>query len=410
MTRLRKAEIGLAIVVTAAVGCRTAMPPAPHRVPDPLELPKGVAPLSEAAAVAARATLVAAERHDQATAAEKLKALPAGHPVTALVRLEVSFLAGQGVSESAWSFAETAPPWEAAWLLASLSAERDGQLIKALEAARRAAALAPQGRGSERARELEAQVVSTTVNAARDSLARGEAAVALRQAAAVLEFVPDAPGLRSLAVSAALATGDPGQAAMLVTALPDNAQGLELKGKVAEALGQWELAAELYGRLPAGAPGRCELIAGAQRHLRLANAPPYVSMALSSPVLNRRGLAAILMWEVPDLAAKAAGGVPVFEDVVNSAERTDIVTLVRAGVLTGDTVARRFSPSRPVAARELAATLERLAGVLGRRAPTWCETPVGGSGHDCLVLPLTPGGAETAELVRRVAVEGGECR
>ncbi len=66
---------------------------------------------------------------------------------------------------------------------------------------------------------------------------------------------------RFLAVRALLALHDTRGAAELVPGLPDTAEGLELKGNVAQALGQWDLALEFYNRLPADAPRRCELIA-----------------------------------------------------------------------------------------------------------------------------------------------------
>ena len=167
--------------------------------------------------------------------------------------------------------------------------------------------------------------------------------------------------------------GDAKSAAMLVPALPDTEEGIELKGQVAERLGQWDLAVDLYGRLPSSNPRRCELLRTAREQWRLVNAPPYLTRALGAKVLPRKGLAAILVWKAPELASQATGPASVFEDIVNLNERRDIITVVRSGVMAGDPVTRRFGAEHSVTPRELQAVLGRLATALGRRPLTWCD-------------------------------------
>jgi hypothetical protein len=193
-------------------------------------------------------------------------------------------------------------------------------------------------------------------------------------------------------------------AAELVPALPDSGEGLELKGAVAETLGQWDLALELYTRLPADDPHRCRLVAGARQRLRRSNAPPYLTKAFAESTLDRKGLAAIIAWEVPTLGKAGAGTVPVFEDVVQLAEGPDIVVVARAGVIPGDAIEHRFGPGRIVSSRDLAAALERLARALGRPAPVFC----GVRDHGCLALPDVVNGEAAATLVRKVAGGSGE--
>ena len=130
-------------------------------------------------------------------------------------------------------------------------------------------------------------------------------------------------------------------------------------------------------------------------------APPQVSRALGEAAVTRRQLAALLIWEAPFLVEKAAGPVPVFEDVIGLPEGRDIVVAVRAGVMVGDAIARRFGPNRQVSQRELLACLERLARVAAKPAPHWCEE--GGAADECLARPANLDGKTVAGLLRSVA-------
>ena len=71
-------------------------------------------------------------------------------------------------------------------------------------------------------------------------------------------------------------------------------EATELKGRVAEALGQWDMAANLYASLPDRHPGRCDLLEGARDQLRYRDAPPYLTRAVNAQAVTRKGLAAIL--------------------------------------------------------------------------------------------------------------------
>lgn len=349
--------------------------------------------------------MATAERGDWVGAERALARLPASHPVTTLVRLEVRFLRGESVAAEALSFAESAGDYGSAWALATLAAQKAGDLEASVAAARRAGALQPGARWDKLVADGEQALLAAALREASAMLAGGDGAGALEKARGILERSPAVTAARVLAVRAALVAGEARTAAALVTALADNPEATELKGRVAEALGQWEMAARLYAGLPERYPGRCELLEGAREQLRYQDAPPYLARALAAPTVARKGLAAILAWEAPALARRTSGAVPVFEDIVQIAERTDIVTVVRAGVVRGDAVARRFFPERQVGARELRVDLELLAAVLQRPAPRWCE---GGQPAGCLTVPPELSGRSVAELVRTVAGLGGE--
>jgi tetratricopeptide (TPR) repeat protein len=402
---LRRAASRFALAaVVALAACRSTVPLQIRRMPDPTRPPLAGPALTSAQLKAAREAVAAAEAGQASKGEKSLQLLPAGHPVRALAGLELAFLRGEAVLAQAEALAAANPGYGSAWGLVVLAARREGDDRAALAAARTASGLQPDAGWGRVASEIESALVERLVAQGDVLLRSGDAAGALAHAREALKSAPGAIGGRLLAVRALLALHDTRGAAELVPGLPDTAEGLELKGNVAQALGQWDLALEFYTRLPADSSHRCELISDARRRLRLSEAPPYLTHALAARPLRRAGLAAIIAWEVPALAGDAVGAVPVFEDVVQLQERRDIVTVARAGVIPGDPIARRFGPNRVVGPRELAATLDRLAEVLRRPAPRWC----GAAAPGCSQLPETVDGEAAAALVRRVAGEGGD--
>jgi len=397
----------LAATLGGVAACRTAaLPGPPARVPDPLSPPPAARPLAKQESQAIYRALAAAERGDGAAARRAMGGAPADHPAVALAVLEVRFLLGERVGDEADRLAQTQGDYRQAFSFAAQALHSEGRLAEALAAARRAMQLGGGADEARRARQLEALVIGGALELARAALAGGDGERAVALAHEALNHVPGAVSLIEILVRGYLLTGDVQAAARLVTALPDDGEGLELKGRVAAAGGQWELAASLFGRLPQGHPGRCGLLQDARRRGRLGQAPPYVQRALGSTNLTRAELAALVVWEVPVVQEHARGAVPVFEDIVNLAERRDVVAVVRAGILDGDPVTRTFSPHRRVRSRELMRVAERLVEVLGRAPVRWC----GEERHDLCLEP--PGevvtGAAASALLRRLAPEGEE--
>jgi tetratricopeptide (TPR) repeat protein len=402
---LRKASSSLlAALALALASCRTTAPPPVTRVPDPAAPPLVGGALPAGQADAARAAVGEAERGNFAASERYLAEIPQGQPVRTLAALEVRYLRGEKVAQQALELAAREPGYGSAWGFAAEAARREGDLRHALDAARSAARLQPDAGWTRVAEEIERAWVESTLDRGSELLRQGDASQALERAHEVLGVDAEAAGARLLAVRALLALHDSRGAAELVPGLPDTPEGLELKGAVAEARGQLDLAVELYSRLPASDARRCELLAAARRRWRLANAPPYLTKALAARSLDRRGLAAIVAFEVPAVAHRASGPVPVFEDVVQLPERGDIVAVARAGVITGDPVTHRFGPDRTVSPDELAGALDRLAAVLGRPKPEWCN----GETRGCLKMPVAVNGSSAAALVLDIAGGGGE--
>jgi tetratricopeptide (TPR) repeat protein len=388
----------------ATAACRTSAP-APTQLPDPSAFEASPEErLDEQQRRAVRGALEAAERGDFGRAERLLDGLPAANPVVRLVRLEVRLVRGEPVAGEMLALAQERPEWRTAWELAYLAARREGDAERAFEAVRRLAQLAPNAGWEGEARSARRALADELVSGASARLAAGDHAGALQASRRALELDPERTEARLTMARAHLAAGRPSEAAALVPALPDTPEALDVKGRVAEALGQWELAAQLFGSLPSSYPGRCESLVGAQSRLRRANAPPYVTRAFAAETLERMHLAVLLAWEVPALAAKDRGEVALFEDIVQLPEGRDIVTTVRAGLLEGDVISRRFRPHGVVDRTELATVLDKLASALGRERPRWCDST---DTAECLALPGRPDGERTAELIRRVA-HGGD--
>lgn len=391
-------------LLLVAVACRTVAPPTRiRRVPDPLTPLGPGAALTPAQQDALRRAVAIAESGEFLRAEKELRTLPSDHPAVRLAALEVVFLQGGSATAAAKDLATQYPTYAPAWGLLALAAQREGDLKLAIGAAQKAAELGLPGDWSENAVRWEGSLVDRLLAEGRSQLQKGDAAGALKTSGEVLALSPTATGARILATRAHLAMGEAKAAAMLVPALPDTEEGIELKGQVAERLGQWDLAVDLYGRLPSSNPRRCELLRVAREQWRLVNAPPFLTRAIGARSLTRKGLAAILVWKAAALARLATGPAPVYEDIVNLNERRDIITVVRSGVMTGDPVTRRFGADQVVTPRELQAVLGRVATALGRRPLAWCQ---GDDSAICVEVPATADGATAAALMDELM--GGE--
>jgi len=395
---------GLLALFLVAAACRSAAPTRISRVPDPTSPPLTGAPLGAEAATAARLAVAAAEAGDATAANRDLEAVPSPHPVRSLAALEVRYLRGEKVARQARELAEAEVGYGSAWGFAAVAARDEGDAQGALKAARRAEELQPSGGWEQFGEDVENSLTGALVGDGAAMLGAGNAAGALQKAREALAVGPDSTAARALAVRALITLHDLRGAAEMVPGLPDTPEGLELKGKVAEALGQWDLALDFYTRLPASNPRRCELVSTARTQWRLANAPPYLTGALAAKPLRRRHLAAIIAFEAPALGSEKSGAVPVFEDVVQIPERLDVLLVARSGVMPGDPIARRYGPDRTVSAREFQSTLDRLARALHRQPPHWCDD----GATDCVQMPDPLDGEAAAALVRQVAGEGGE--
>lgn len=395
---LRKALVLAWCLVVAA--CATT--PRGRGVLPELELEKAPWTLTAAQRKLARKVWVLADSGDLKAARAKLSALPGEHPLYLFLQLEIAFAGGElGLWPKVSAFAASFPSYRPAWELAVLVGEREGELLGASEAAEKVAALGGPARFRKKAGELVWQFLVAREEHLARLLASGQAAEALEQGRELLGRFPQHRRLRELSVRAALAAGKPEEAKLLVLPLPEDGPGLELKAEVAAAQGKWDVAAELYRRLPVDFPGRCAKARHAEEQARWQKAPPKVSKALASPRVSRGELATLVVFYFPQVVAKATAPAPLFEDLIGHPAQEEILVLVRAGIMSGDALTRRFGPSRVVSPRELEAVVQRLGKVLGLSTLSLCQG--GTASNGCLPLPAGERGVSGEDVVRLLA-------
>lgn len=391
------------LVGVALVSCTTG--PAPRGLfPDPLEPPVPPPPLTRSQTKAARevAALLAAAR--LADASRKLEALPANHAARELLQLERALAAGEAnLWPAVVSLTQRFPQYRPAWRLAVLVAEREGLYFEAAEAAEQLAQLVSGEPWHRRRDELLARALRQAEERVASLLQAGQAGEAADQAQALLARFPERRSVRELAVRAALAAGKVEQAKLLVLSLPEDEAGLEMKAEVAASEERWEVAVALLRRLPPHHPGRCSKLRQAEEQARWQKASPLAREARESGRLTRAQLASLLTFYFPLLAAKAQGPVPLFEDLVGVPQQADALVVVRAGLMAGDPLTRRFAPRRVVTGAELSKVLERLVEVLQVPGVNLCGND--GSVNDCLAVPSGKeevSGKEAAALFARL--------
>lgn len=400
MPLFRTASSSIVVLALLVGACQTGAPlSSVSGVPDPLQGDLPGIPLSPREQRAVREAVEAAARGDWARSERALTRVPWDHPVAEFSRMLVSHLQGNAVAQAARAFGNRFPGYQPAWELAVRAAGEEGDLVGALTLAREQSRLHPGPYWERQVSALGNALVAHGLAQGRSLLADGAAEAGLSLLRDVLQHRPDSEELRSLAVRSALAVEDLRSAAELVAAMPDSAAGLELKGRVAEALGQMDLALQLFRQMPSEVPGRCALIASVWNRWRLNDAPPALRGALQAEIVSRREVAALLVWEVPVLAEHVRGPVPVLDDAVGLPEVGEILVAVRSGIMHADLVSRLFRPDQQVSGEALGETLARLARLLGVPVPAWCGTEGQGG---CLTLPDVPSGAEAVLLIRQV--------
>ncbi|MCX7895795.1 MAG: hypothetical protein N2447_07560 [Thermoanaerobaculum sp.] len=343
-----------------------------------------------------------ADAGDVSGAKKLFVAFPPQHPLAELLQLGIAFGAGE---PNLWprlaAFAQAHPRYPTGWELALLAGEREGQLLGAAEAAQQLAQLTGQASWERRRTELVERFVRAAEEETAKLMAAGQAAAALETARRALEHAPQLRSLREVAVRAALAAGNTEAAKLLVLPLPEDEGGLLLKAEVAGVEGKWELAATLYRRLPPQNPTRCLRVREAEERARWQSPPALVRAAAQSPRLARGELAVLLLFYFPQLAEKAAGPVPLYEDLVGHAAQREVLILVQAGILQGDPLTRRVFPARAVTGQELQGVLTRLLAVLGFSHLNLCLANQGNA--QCLQLPAGERGITGGDVVRLLA-------
>lgn len=392
---------GLALAVCLVAASCATTPKGRGLLPE-LALDQAPVALTPAQKKLAREVWLRADAGNLPAARAKLSTWSGDHPIRLFLQLEIAFAAGElGLWSEVSAFANSFPGYRPAWELAVLVGEREGELLGASEAARRVAELGGPARFRRKSEELLSQFLVAREEQVARLLASGKAMEALEQGREALARFPEHRRLRELSVRAALAAGRNDEAKLLVLPLPEDGPGLELKAEVAAAQGTWDVAAELYRRLPVDFPGRCAKLRHAEEQARWQRAPARVHKALASQRLSRGELATLVVFYFPQVVEKAAAPAPLFEDLIGHPAQEEILVLVRAGIMSGDPLTRRFGPSRVVSPRELEAVVQRLGKMLGLASVSVCQG--GTSGNGCLPMPSGERGMSGEDTARLLA-------
>ncbi len=402
----RLALASMAVSIAALTGCvSTAHHPAVRMAyPSPLAGPG--APLAGRAvehAVAKGFAALEAGRPGEALAMAQRAAPSVAADV---LKAQAKLAADPGEAEHLLrGVVERAPGYAAAWLTLSVAAERNGDEKAAFDAARRGAALWNAPRWRERLAALHDRWITRRLAEARTALAAGDADRALDQTAALLELDPANIGAHVLKARALLRQGHPAEARAALERIRKTPEVIAMLGRIAEREHRWSEAMRLDASLPVGFPGRREALERAKNRWRISNLPAYVGAAIDAQALTRAQLAVLIVDLVPQVSTMAAGPAPVLPDIVGLPEQREIITAVRAGFITADTLEHRFFPARQVTPATVRKALSRLAHVLGGPAPHWCETGDRASG--CIQLGVPVEGHAVFQAMMPLLEQGG---
>jgi tetratricopeptide (TPR) repeat protein len=290
-------------------------------------------------------------------------------------------------------------------LTLSVAAEQETDEAEALAAARKGAGLWSRGTWSDRAERLHDGWVI-------DRISRSMQLVTEAAFAEALELVERALGLEpgnreGLLVKARALIGleRPSEAEKVLASLGADPEAVFLAATIAEQREDWVTAMDLYSALPEGFPQRDDRLSETQLKWRLSHQPRHVKEALHSTEITRSELAILMTALAPELDGLQGEPVPVLSDIVDAAGRREILTVVRVGLLDVDRLEHRFHPDRIVSEAEVRAALERLATLLQRRTPEWCEQLESSSECDMIAAPIS--GAEVATVILNRTEEVG---
>ncbi|HSL16838.1 MAG TPA: tetratricopeptide repeat protein [Methylomirabilota bacterium] len=308
-----------------------------------------------------------------------------------LLAAQIRLAAGEAdVKPDLVALCDRNPDYAGAWITLSVAAERVGDEIMALFAARRGAELWSDPRWTGRAEELEGRWVTERLERARGLLRDGSLESALTETRMALELAPDAPGAAVLEAEILLAAGRLDDAEAALADAPDSPGSPLIRGRIAELRGDWQAAMESYAMLPADHPERGAALDRAQIRWRLSVLPAHVDKAMASERLSRGELAVILVSLQPRLETLPGGSIPVMSDIVDHPGQREIVTAVRLGIMDADLLDHRFHPEAPASPAAVRRALDRAAVLLGESPARWCEEEdVVGSSCTSLGSPVT---------------------
>ncbi len=331
-------------------------------------------------------------------------------PHRRLLELQLDLLEGrEGTASALADLGLGHPAWAALWLTVAVAAEQQGNEAGALAAARRGAELWRHDRWSQRPLDLYQRWVLARLDEAEKLLAADDASAALAVLDRARALDPVVAGGDLLAARIKISLGQTDEADAILAELGAAPDAVLLRAELAELRGDWATAMELYRSLPVTTARRREGLARAQLQWRLTVLPAYVHQALASTSVRRGELAVILLALAPDVEAFATGAPILMTDIVELPYRREILSAVRADLLTADPVEQRFRPERVATAGEVRDAVEAVCHLLGYTPPVWCAGPIAPGSHErCRWLQAPIAGNDVATIVLSLTEETPE--
>jgi len=353
---------------------------------------------------------------DQALAV--LEADPGFQPA-AVLAAEIDFLEHRAARarDRLQPVSEAFPRYHAAsWVLA-LAADELGDVVLAYEALTRIGAALPGA--AQRASELAPRAVEITRKRFDQALASLHFEAAHAELDRLRTFAGDDPSTLEATWRLARAAGETGdeRAALerLVAAAPERRETVERlaeleieAGSLRAGLARLESLADHYPEDRALG----ERVERAKFRWRFENFPQAVRALARVPELSRASFARLVFWLVPQVRYAPIEAPPVATDILDHAQRNEIVRVLNVGLLDVDRSVHRFAPERPVSRLEVLAALLRvrarnhpnaacLAGIepsrFGRQVARTCDAAV-----RCGLL------AESADCLAAAPVSGDQ--
>ncbi len=403
-------QLCCAAMIVVAAACATTAPPPTTRVldfPSPLEGP-GQSQLSRSENDRIERGWRALTSGDPSTARNEAMLAGSAPEATLLgLQAQVVLEVTPAVVEDLSNLTERWSGSASAWITLSVAAERVGNELTALTAARRGADLWPAGPFSGRADILEARWIDDRLENAQEDIDQGDLETALDSLNKVLVLEPESDTALLLQARTLIDLGEGERAEASLAEMGDRPEALLMRAQIAYDDQQWQRSMDLLSRLPEGHTGRQGALRRARLQWRLSILPPYVQEAVESPALTREQLAVLLVATTPALETLSGGRTPLMQDILKLPSQRSILTVTRLGIMSPDPVDNRFHPDRLVTSENVRDAIEAVSHLVGFRMPVWCE-PGYSEQAGCTLLQEPMTGRHVTEALLTTVVEEQE--
>jgi hypothetical protein len=347
-------------------------------------------------------------------------------PPAKVLAAEADFVAGErkGIVARLLPVGDALPSYTASQMLLGRTAELGGDLPLAYAAFRAVAAKSVLA--LRRTGELHPRAVEIVGNRLQDALKGKRLDEAGRELALLQAWAPSETTTYEAVRTVAAARGDRkaelGAIQKLAERRPQDRELLERRSDLELQVGDATAGLKIIQGLADKSPKDPQLaakLAAAKFRWRLSLLPGKVRDVAAKPELNRGDYAVLLYWLVPEVHYGKPTEGRIATDILDHAQREEIVRVVNLGLLDVDDTLHRFSPAAPM--RSLTA-LRSIVRLLSRFGPVACVEGAGGAQPSqravcdaaarCGLLPEEGdcatseplSGADAVELLRRTLV------